>query len=117
MKMRLPLITLYLCRIVPGSADSVEISLTENVVRAPMHPADQFEAFRALVDDGNSVADIAARFGISETAVKQRLRLSRVSPTVFRGAYRSGDLTLEQVQAFAVSDDHAHQNLIYSEVN
>jgi ParB family chromosome partitioning protein len=101
------------CRIVSGSADFVEISLTENVVRAPMHPADQFDAFRALVDDGNSVADIAARFGISETAVKQRLRLARVSPMVFE-AYRSGDLTLEQVQAFAVSDDHAHQDLIYS---
>jgi hypothetical protein len=48
-----------------------------------MHPADQFEAFRALIDDGSTPADIAARFGISETAVKQRLKLARVSPVVF----------------------------------
>jgi ParB family transcriptional regulator, chromosome partitioning protein len=100
------------CRIVPGSADSVEISLTENVVRAPMHPADQFEAFRALVDDGNSVADIAARFGLAEKAVKQRLKLARVSPKVF-DAYRAGDLTLEQVQAFTVTDDHASQEQVF----
>ena len=66
-----------------SGADAAEISLTENVVRAPMHPADQFEAFRDLVDDGSTPADIAARFGITETAVKQRLKLARVSPTVF----------------------------------
>ena len=59
------------CRVLAGSADATEISLTENVVRAPMHPADQFEAFRGLIDAGASVADIAARFGIRETAVKK----------------------------------------------
>jgi ParB family transcriptional regulator, chromosome partitioning protein len=97
------------CQIVPSGADAAEISLTENVVRAPMHPADQFEAFRDLVDDGSTPADIAARFGISETAVKQRMKLARVSPTVFQ-AYKDGKLDLEQVQAFTVSDDHAAQD-------
>ncbi len=97
------------CQIVPSGADSAEISLVENVVRAPMHPADQFEAFSALVDDGSTPAEIAARFGISETAVKQRLKLARVSPTVFQ-AYKDGKLSLEQVQAFTVSDDHAAQD-------
>ena len=104
------------CRVIPGSADPTEISLTENVMRAPMHPADQFEAFRTLVDDGNSVADIAARFGMAEKAVKQRLKLARVSPTVFE-AYRAGELTLEQVQAFAVSDDHAAQERVFGELS
>ena len=56
-------------------------------MRAPMHPADQFNAFRALVDDGSSMADIAARFGMAEAAVKQILKLARVSPIVFE-AYR-----------------------------
>ena len=59
-----------------------------------------------------SVADIAARFGITETAVKQRLKLARVSPMVFE-AYREGELTLEQVQAFAVTDDHAAQERVF----
>jgi ParB family chromosome partitioning protein len=81
-----------------------------------MHPADQFEAFRTLVDDGSSVADIAARFGMAEKAVKQRLRLARVSPTIFE-AYRGGELTLEQVQAFAVSDDHAAQERVFGELS
>jgi ParB family chromosome partitioning protein len=103
------------CRVVPGSADGAEISLAENVVRAPMHPADQFEAFRDLIDAGATPEDIAARFGITEAAVKKRLRLARVSPVVFE-AYRKGDLTLEQVQAFAVSDDAEAQERVFGEL-
>ena len=97
------------CSVRSGGDDAAEISLTENVVRVPMHPADQYIAFSELVDSGLTPADIAARFGLSETAVKQRLKLARVSPAVF-AAYKEGTLTLEQVQAFTVSDDHAAQD-------
>jgi ParB family chromosome partitioning protein len=100
------------CRIIPGSADATEISLSENVVRAPMHPADQFDAFRELIDSGSTPADIAARFGINESVVKKRLKLARVSPVVFE-AYRNGKLNLEQVQGFAISDDHAAQERVF----
>lgn len=103
------------CRIVPGTADATEIGLSENVIRAPMHPADQFEAFSALAEDGSGPADIAARFGMSETAVRQRLKLARVSPLVF-AAYREDELTLEQVQAFAVTDDREAQERVFSEM-
>ena len=104
------------CRVVPGSADATEISLTENVMRTPMHPADQFDAFRELVDNGLTPADIAARFGITEAGVKQRLKLARVSPVIFE-AYRNEDLNLEQVQAFAISDDHEAQEKVFSELS
>jgi hypothetical protein len=43
------------------------------------HPADQFEAFRDLIDKGSTPADVA-RFGISESTVAKRLKLGRVSP-------------------------------------
>ena len=46
-----------------------------------MHPADQFEAFGDLIDAGASVADMAARFGISDLAVNKRLKLARVTRT------------------------------------
>ena len=104
------------CSIIPGSVDATEISLTENVVRAPMHPADQYEAFRDLIDSGSTIADIAARFGISEVAVKQRLKLARVSPAVLE-AYRAGDLSLEQIQAFAISDDHDAQERLLGDLS
>ncbi len=35
------------CRLAPKDADLSDISLTENVVRVPMHPSDEFEAFSA----------------------------------------------------------------------
>jgi ParB family chromosome partitioning protein len=103
------------CHVVSGSADAAEISLTENIVRAPMHPADQFEAFQALIDAGASPADVAARFGLAEIAIRQRLKLARVSPAILK-TYREGGLTLEQVHAFAISDDHDAQERVYSEL-
>jgi ParB family chromosome partitioning protein len=99
------------CKIAEGEVDAAELSLAENVMRDDMHPADRFEAFRDLVDKGHSTADIAARFGTSEKSVRQLLKLARVSPAVLK-AYRAEKLTLEQVMAFAVSDDHAAQEQV-----
>ena len=96
------------CKVMTGDIDPVEISLLENAVRENMHPADEFEAFRDLIDKGVPLADIAARFGVTKTVVSQRLKLARVSPAVL-AAYRGERLTLEQVMAFAVSDDHEAQ--------
>lgn len=100
------------CKIAEGELDPVEISLLENAVRDDMHPADLFEAFRALVDKGASVDDIAARFGRSVDSIRQLLKLGRVSPKLLK-AYRAGDLSLAQVKAFAVSDDHAAQEHVF----
>lgn len=75
------------CKIAEGDIDPSELSLMENVVRENMHPADEFEAFRGLIDKGVPLADIAARFGVSETVVMQRLKLARVSPVILK-AYR-----------------------------
>ena len=66
------------CHVLDGSADAVEISLVENSVREPMHPADEFEAFRTLVDGGMTETDVAARFGVTEAVVSRRLRMARV---------------------------------------
>jgi ParB family transcriptional regulator, chromosome partitioning protein len=68
------------CKLLSKDSDAAEISLAENVVRVPMHPADQFEAFRALIDNGAGIADVAARFGVTESLVVRRMKLGRVSP-------------------------------------
>jgi ParB/RepB/Spo0J family partition protein len=57
-----------------------EDSLAENVQRAPLHPLDQFRAFQALRDKGQSEEEIAAAFFVAVSVVKQRLRLASVSP-------------------------------------
>jgi ParB family chromosome partitioning protein len=59
-----------------ASEDATEISLAENEMRQAMHPADQFEAFKALIDAGHGAEDVAARFGVTPTVVRQRLKLA-----------------------------------------
>src|SRR3984957_16929996 len=71
---RIPADLLVDCHVVADEADATEIGLAENVMRAPMHPADQFEAFRDLIDKGASPADVAARFGVSESIIAKRLK-------------------------------------------
>jgi ParB family chromosome partitioning protein len=100
------------CRITEAT-DAAEISLAENVMREDMHPADQFEAFRDLADKGMPTTDIAARFGKSETHVLKILKLARVSPKILK-AYRAASLTLEDVMAFTVTDDHEAQERVFT---
>ena len=91
-----------------GDGDSTEVSLAENIIRAPLHPADQFDAFAKLQKEGLPAEDIAARFGLSATVVLQRLKLATVSPRLI-AEYRSGAMTLEQLMAFTISDDRKAQ--------
>ena len=75
------------CSVIAGDANATEISLVENTLRTQMHPADEFDAFLALMEGGMRAADIAARFGVTETVIQRRLRLARVSPVII-AAYR-----------------------------
>lgn len=84
------------------------ISLTENVMREGMDPVDQYHAFAAMKADKVPVADIAARFCVSEKTVKQRMALGRVNPELL-DLYRQDEITYAQLAAFTVSDDHALQ--------
>jgi ParB family chromosome partitioning protein len=103
--------SLIACTVKKELSDATEVSLSENVMQLPMHPADKFEAFRQLADKGMAAADIAVRFGVPETAVIRLLKLGRVSPEVMR-AYRGEQIDYGQIQAFAISDDHAAQNQV-----
>lgn len=96
--------------------DPHEISLDENVTREAMHPADQFEAFRKLAEErGYGAEDIAARFGVTAHVVRQRLRLGAVSPRLMQ-VYRDGDLTLDQLMAFTITEDHTRQEQAYDNI-
>lgn len=99
--------------VIRDTDDAAEVSLDENVTREAMTPADQFEAFRALnIERGMDAAEIAARFGVSEHTVKQRLRLGAVSPVLMQ-AYRDEKLTLSQLMAYAVTQDHPRQEAAF----
>ena len=101
------------CHVI-GDADAGEISLAENTLRQPMHPADQFEAFHALSERGKGIEDIAARFGVSVAVVRQRLKLASVSPRLIQ-LYREEELSLDQLMAFTITDDIAAQEAVWFE--
>lgn len=96
------------CLRIDDEAEIIEASTAENTIRMALHPADQFEAFKAMVDAGKSIADVAAHFNIAEVVVRQRLKLANVHPQLVQ-AYRDDEATLEQLQALAVTDDHTAQ--------
>jgi ParB family transcriptional regulator, chromosome partitioning protein len=88
-------------------------SLAENIRRAPLHPIDQFRAFQALRDKGQSEEDIAAAFFTTVQVVKQRLRLAAVSPKLI-DVYAEDGMTLEQLMAFTISPDHKRQEKVWT---
>lgn len=99
------------CLLVPD-ASARTVSLAENLLREQMHPADQFEAFAALVKEGRPIEDIAADFGVSPLVVQRRLKLANVSPRLLAD-YRAGGVTLEQLMALTITDDHTAQEAAF----
>ena len=108
---RLSKSTLIPCVVrIAGMAE--EDSLAESVQRAPLHPLDQFRAFKTLRDKGLGDDEIAARFFVAPVVVKQRLRLAAVSEKLLT-VYAEDKMTLEQLMAFTVSADHARQEQVW----
>ncbi|MCW0001556.1 ParB/RepB/Spo0J family partition protein [Pararhizobium sp. YC-54] len=91
-----------------SGGDATEISLIENSAREAMLPIEEYEAYRALAEEGKSVEEIAARFGTSETFIRRRLALARVSPVLLE-LFRNEEMSFQQLSAFTVSDDHEKQ--------
>ena len=104
------------CQVRSADVEPGEISLAENVIRVAMHPADQVVAFSKLVQAGQSVSAIAARFGTSERVVEQRLRLGNAAPELL-DAYRADEIDLEVLKAFAVTTDRERQMAVWEQVS
>ena len=101
------------CIVKGEGAAAEEDSLAENTMREALHPLDQFRAFQALRDEhlmGDE--EIAARFFVTATVVRQRLKLVTVSPKLL-DLYAEDAMTLEQLMAFTVSGDHARQEAVW----
>ena len=92
-----------------------EVSLAENIERAPLHPLDQFRAFQAMREKVMTEEAIAAAFFVDAKVVKQRLRLVSVAPALL-DIYAEDGMTLEQLMAFTISSDPARQVQVWDAV-
>ncbi len=97
-----------------GQASPEEISLTENLTRDSMHPADQVEIFSHLVSRGATIEDIANRFGISARTVSRRVALGDVAPEIIQ-AFRDDKIDLEYLKAYSITTDHARQLKVFEQ--
>ena len=98
----------------PVSAE--EDSLAENTFHVGLHPLDEFRGMKTLVDQGLGIETIAARFRTTPKTVQQRLKLVAVSPKLL-DVYAEGEMTLEHLMAFTVSNDHARQEQVWATVS
>lgn len=90
------------------------VSLTENVQREAMSPIEELFAWKDLVAEGRPVEDIAADFGVTPLVVQRRLKLANVSPRLLAD-FGTQAVTLEQLMALAITDDHAAQEAAFYE--
>lgn len=103
--------------LVEESDQGVETSLAENLHRVAMNPADEFDAFRTIIDaakgsDDERVAYCAKRFGVTEKHVRGRLRLADLSPVIIE-ALRTNAITLGAAMAYGCMNDPDLQESVF----
>lgn len=78
-----------------SDADARSAQVAENLQRADVHPLEEAEAFRVMVDAGDATADeLAARFGKSRSYVYGRMKLLQACPEI-RKACLAGTIGAE----------------------
>ncbi|MBS0232500.1 MAG: ParB/RepB/Spo0J family partition protein, partial [Proteobacteria bacterium] len=92
-----------------------QISLAENINREALHPLDEYRAFADMQARGKSEEDISAAFRVSIAVVKQRLRLGSASPVLHK-AFLDEKISLRDLMAFCVTDNHERQEQVWKQV-
>ncbi|MGF6548818.1 ParB/RepB/Spo0J family partition protein [Paraburkholderia youngii] len=99
-----------------SEGEALAISLIENSEREGLDPFDVLRAYRMLAEEGRSVDYIAALFSASPLTVKRRMRLANVSPKLLT-LLRDDAITLDQLAALALADDHETQENMWFDAN
>lgn len=95
------------CKVIPD-AEATAASLAENMQREAMHPADEFQAFATLRNEGQSIDGIADAFGVSPLVVERRLKLTTAAPELL-DAYRRDEISTDQLIALCATENHETQ--------
>ena len=84
------------------AASAIEASIIENVARLPATEMEQYTAFRKLHDEGRTVEEIAAFFGVTELNVRRVLALAALSAPI-RKLYADEEIDRETVRALTLA--------------
>lgn len=95
-----------------AKTSAIDDSLAENTFRLALHPLDQFQAFKRMVDGGMSTEEVASAYFTSQRYVDQRLALAKVSPKLHE-VYAQEGMTLAMLEAFTTHPDHGRQEQVW----
>ena len=84
------------------AASAIEASIIENVARLHASEMEQYTAFRKLHDEGRTVEEIAAFFGVTELNVRRVLALAALSVPI-RKLYADEEIDRETVRALTLA--------------
>ena len=84
------------------AASAIEASIIENVARLPATEMEQYTTFRKLHDEGRTVEEIAAFFGVTELTVRRVLALASLSAPI-RKLYADDEIDRETVRALTLA--------------
>lgn len=102
--------------------DATEASLAENLQKIAMNPADEVDAFAAIIEryaesgieaPEEQIANCARRFGVTVRHVRQRLRLAALAPEILQ-ALREGRISLDAARAYASNPDPTAQLKVFT---
>lgn len=100
-----------------NKAETVSISLEENFFTLAMNPAEACRAFQDIIEtEKKTPADVAKRFGVTETFVLGRLRLAGLAEPVF-DALANGEITLDVAKAYASTSDVERQAAVFESMS
>ena len=85
-------------------AAAIEASLIENTVRLDPDEVSRWETFARLVNEGRTVEDIAATFGVGEIVVRRALALGSLLPEI-RQAYRDDEIDPQTVRHLTLASE------------
>ena len=89
--------------------EAFDAAITENLQRQDVEPMDEAIAFNQLLDRGQSITDLVARFGKSETYIRSRISLNKLIPEL---AAKIG-VSLSCIQWTGESDTAGYGNRRY----
>ncbi|MFM0265089.1 ParB/RepB/Spo0J family partition protein [Paraburkholderia sediminicola] len=99
-----------------SEGEALAISLIENSEREGLDPFDVLRAYRMLAEEGRSIDYIAALFSAAPITIKRRMKLANASQKLL-ALLREDAITLDQISALALTDDHETQEHIWFDAN
>jgi len=104
------------CRIIRANAKKVtELALLENLQRQDLNPIEEAMAYRAILDNGTTIDELAKKMGFKQPwRIKERMDLLKLHPEYQR---RLQDKHITPTQAFELCRlSHAKQHLLYEKI-